>query len=314
MKLNDKEHKGGYNPLLICEMGSDNRIDIGINFLRVAKEIDDKARKIVFDWDFFREPSIMRSDLLGLGATYTDVRAFAPVKAKNIINLWKEGSEKLGLDCVAPLIALHEASALLYGGTTSVKPRWGEMITLLYSATKNSCMVRGYEKKISEIRRQLRGSSRFVNKSRNITDLERKLISFSTEALITSKLVDMGYSVEVPGTTPDLKIDGVLGEVKTVATPLKLDKDIVGKGVKPLEHTKLSEVISRAFERGARIAFIDLSHSSSGWIGVFLPESLTFENVVKKVMEIVDSNKRVAILTFHDGRNVYNLKALPVVL
>jgi hypothetical protein len=57
-----------------------------------------------------------------LGATYTDVEAFAPAKAREIIRLWEEGSEKLGLSYVAPLIASNEALTLLYTGNVGVKP------------------------------------------------------------------------------------------------------------------------------------------------------------------------------------------------
>jgi hypothetical protein len=160
-----------------------------------------------------------------------------------------------------------------------------------------------------EIKKQLRGTARYASKSyEGIADLKRKIISFSTEALIASKLVDLGYSVEIPGTTPDLKIDGILGEVKTIATPIR-----EGEEMKALKPSKLNEVILGAFQRETRLAFVHLSYSSSGWIGAFLPEDLTFENIMERVMDIA-KNRKVALLTFHDGKNAYNLKAIPVVI
>jgi hypothetical protein len=275
-----------YDPWIKFEVCSDDRVDIGIDFPAVAR-IDDKAHRISFDRDYFTKPFIVKGNLLGLGATYTDVEAFAPAKAREIIRLWEEGSEKLGLSYVAPLIASNEALTLLYTGNVGVKPGWGELITLTYSTSVNSCSIRGYERKILEIKKQLRGTARYASKSyKGIADLKRKIISFSTEALIASKLVDLGYSVEIPGTTPDLKIDGILGEVKTIATPIK-----EGEEMKALKPSKLSNVILGALQRGARLAFIDLSYSSSGWIGAFLPEDLTFENIWKELWILLKIEK-----------------------
>jgi hypothetical protein len=306
--MTSEKRKVRYNPWIKSEVGGDGRVDIGIDFPAVAR-IDDKAHRISFDWKYFTEPFIVKDNLLGLGVTYTDIEAFAPSKAREIIRLWEEGSEKLGLSYAAPLIAFNEALTLLYTGNVSVKPKWGELITLLYNAIKNSCSIRGYEKKIVEIKRQLRGTARYASKSyEGVADLKRKIISFSTEALIASKLVDLGYSVEIPGAAPDLKIDGIFGEVKTIATPIRK-----GEEMKALKPFKLNEVILRAFQGEARLAFVDLSYSSSGWIGAFLPEYLTFENIMEKVVEVA-KNRKVVVLTFHDGKNAYNLKAIPVII